>query len=61
MRVMAIAAGAMLFLALAYLVTALLSGKLRRVQDPAGPELDGVLDEGDQAPGGTGSGIPGMR
>lgn len=59
MRVMAIAAGAMLFLALAYLVTALLCGKLRKVGDPAGPELDGVTGDGDQAPGGTGSGIPG--
>ncbi|GHG61578.1 hypothetical protein LWP59_39865 [Amycolatopsis acidiphila] len=56
---MAIAASAMLLLAFGYLVAAVLCGRFRNAQDPAEPKPDGVLGEGDQAPGGTGSGIPG--
>lgn len=57
---MAIAAGAMLLLALGYLITVVLCERFRNRKDPAEPKLDGVGPNRDQAPGGTGSGIPGM-
>jgi hypothetical protein len=56
---MVLAGGAMLVLALGYLLVALICGKFRNRKDPAEPKLDGALDKQAQTPGGTGSGIPG--